>query len=594
MSGALALARRVGWVAVILTLCLLCRRARGNGISTFDVNALERLGQIRIVPRDIDIIRCASLGLQNPTAAANVERLLKRPLDGLTFRSVDPRSFNAMPYFDFNPFLEKGSVLSVVRFSFTLRSTKATTIVIAADGRTYIQFLINGNPTLVSERHLWLEKFAHLYRADIHSGDNRIEARVVGVRGQCSLSLALLTLSVARQVARENWIDTRLTKYIYNEGDKIAVDPTYIEDGINTVFVDGLRTNVVSNHNKITDLKFEGHVLHRVRLYGTTGEDFTESIAMVDNAFIERALGDLRDAIGAQPMKAAEIDLLSDRLKYLLRSKDRRPDKLMGERDLVDTLAELDRLTQSAARNPRTDWLDCPGRHYGVYAVPGAIVPSPYAIYLPRTYTSSKKFTLVVVYPSLSPGKSAFAESYFVDLRDLVESYMTAADECGMVVLWPPFRSGCRRIQIQNDVAACIRAVTSRFSISPDGIMLIGACESAKDALIFAAQRHFKVLAVAAQEVDLNPYRDGDEIHGLWPSQEDRMLADNLKGIPIFLSHGALDRHVPVTATIGFAEALRAAKECPRMYLIPEADEGYFPQRNNQWIFAAFDYFSRS
>src|SRR5665213_1391206 len=62
MSGALALARRVGWVAVILTLCLLCRRARGNGISTFDVNALERLGQIRIVPRDIDIIRCASLG----------------------------------------------------------------------------------------------------------------------------------------------------------------------------------------------------------------------------------------------------------------------------------------------------------------------------------------------------------------------------------------------------------------------------------------------------------------------------------------------------------------------------------------------------
>jgi len=52
----------------------------------------------------------------------------------------------------------------------------------------------------------------------------------------------------------------------------------------------------------------------------------------------------------------------------------------------------------------------------------------------------------------------------------------------------------------------------------------------------------------------------------------------------VFLSHGKLDRHVSVRTTIALAQALNAAGGSPKVNIIPTADEGHYPQRNNQWI----------
>jgi dienelactone hydrolase len=160
---------------------------------------------------------------------------------------------------------------------------------------------------------------------------------------------------------------------------------------------------------------------------------------------------------------------------------------------------------------------------------------------------------------------------------------MESAALNGFVVIWPWGNNVEHSTQTELLTDECIRAACERFNIDSARVSLIGACGAGRDALIYAARKETGIFAVVAHEVTLARAAESARMGNL-SSFTPLDYITQLSKMRVILSHGKLDRHVPVGTTLALAQALIEVGGTPKVNIIETADEGHFPQGNNQWI----------
>jgi len=576
--------------AILISLVVTTRAAADD--PTFDLSDVRAKGEISINPTYFDHVAYTLHALKNPVTRPTILELFSTQRQSGSTLSLDAKSMAKVPYFDFNPYVPKGK-WGIFTFSVTIHASEDAPLIILTDGRIYQRLVCNGETLPLYYSDQWIEKYGVAQRVNLRKGINQIGVSVAGYKGRCSFAISLATVEKGESIARANWIATALERYIYTPGETVLINKWSFAGPIAAWSVCNPGSETFDAALPVHSVTKSG--VYTVALRTKTGELIHEPIAVVDEQTIQSKIAAISKCI-AQGRRSAQaksdFEIFTERLAFLLDPSKRRPERFIGDRDLVEMLKELDVIFADVREDPNCDWVNSPGRHFGTYVSQLQASPTPYMLYLPKDYVRSKPCSLVVIMPAASPTRPKFSESYSIDYRGLVQSFLQAADREKMVVLWPYAENEHHTRRMEQRVDECITAVASRFSVDTKRICAIGSCGGARDSLMFAARERPDLLAVAAHEVIF--VADSDEKpenpHSIGTSTPLRVL-DALKDIPIFLSHGELDRHVPVRNTKVLYSRLLAAGAKPTLDVITGADEAYCPAKNDVWIDEAFAFF---
>jgi dipeptidyl aminopeptidase/acylaminoacyl peptidase len=163
-----------------------------------------------------------------------------------------------------------------------------------------------------------------------------------------------------------------------------------------------------------------------------------------------------------------------------------------------------------------------------------------------------------------------------------------AAEINNMIVVWPWAMNEEHTKELEYLVNECVTEVIRRYGADPTKVFAIGACAAGRDTIMLGGRSPLLYAGLAAHEVTLA----GDTSEGRSdPASTPFSVVDRLKNIPVLLTHGSLDRHVSPETTILLYEKLRQPTGKTTMHIIAGADEGYYPESNNQWIWEGFAFF---
>lgn len=552
--------------AFYLMLCLAFW-VTSRGYCSINFDSIPDTNLVSVGLEDCDVVEYASYF---PEPGEKYDISLQRVFDTmelLSFKAVDMGLLDRKPYFDFNSLVSDPSSLTAVRIKFSIVANGEGLLGLITDGRYSYRVVCNGVQSEVLGSNRWIERFGHASRLHLRAGKNLVEVIVLGRKGTRSLSLSLARIPYAAESARRNWIAMALGRYVYDVHEDICID-------VDSIFkAEDLGDLPISGETELTPYKF----LKCRSVFLGEGED--EFVVKGDWGRLPAFLEARKEALSNAHRKL-EYGLLCARIIYLAVPQNREKEKLQGERSLVEALLEAERLWRK--RNVSGDWLLEPGLHWGVFDSGAKGMPHPYAVYIPaRVPVTANK--LLVVFPSAAPGRDLFHESYIVNFRALMQSYIDAAERFGVVVVWPWGDNIESSTLTESLIEETILEVAKRFSLNADIPILIGACGTAKDALIFAARRPTRRFSVIAHSPSVMPSVAFERSGDLSPLTPFNLLKE-LAVQNVVLSHSALDRHVPVGLTEGLFAAMRANGGSPALNIIENADEGFYPSKNNQWI----------
>jgi hypothetical protein len=591
--------RTVG-VVRILSLSLLyflmplfCRGSSAVVLSDITVASIVQHGVIVVLPAEVSTITLYNGADDEHLRTKEMQELASATPKAIPQSVISGADLPLLPYFDFNHTLTGESRWALIRLKITIVTEVACSIALLTVARSQYCCRCNGAFVGPFQSTKWLEKYGHVSRLDMHPGSNDIIIVIAACKGQASLSLGLSTVDQGLSIADDNWLDTGLTRYVYAPCEGLAFNSHWALGPIssNTSICEMAGCPTLPEGNPTTVPSVVG--VASVAIIGAQETCREERFAVIVPAICHARLNALSNTNVLIPREKADLSVLSERVAWLLSPEHRRVDNNMGERDLVELWGEFERLERINFSQHHKDWLDTAGRHFGSYLSSRDKVQMPYMMFIPnRTTFTPALLPLVVIFPSSSASRPQFFNSYTIDFTDVIHSFVSAADLNGCILLWPYGRNLEHSTDTESDVWECIDAVCSRFPVNRKYICVIGSCGSGRDALVFGARHRDLVFAVAAQELPLQQLteskanRSGDlsEISVL-------DYVKTLAKMNVFISHGQLDRHVPVEDSLQFVAALRGAGGNPETHIIPGADEAYFPERNNQWIAEALSYF---
>lgn len=197
-----------------------------------------------------------------------------------------------------------------------------------------------------------------------------------------------------------------------------------------------------------------------------------------------------------------------------------------------------------------------------------------YALYLPREYTPSRRWPLLVALH----GRGESGRDGLRQLAEGVAQAIIASPADWPVVAILPQKSEENREWEQSEAAllALVDTVRSRYAIDPDRLYLTGLSQGGHGAWVLGA-RHADVWAAVVPVCGYAAARARDA-HGQPPrgafngSAAD--LAPALARLPVWAFHGAADSIVPVAETERMIAAIRAAGGDPRSTIFPGVDHG--------------------
>lgn len=505
------------------------------------------------------------------------EYLFSNPPPNTAFFPVIQADAKEVKYLDFNPLVKGSTGWHMVRAKLIIRADRKDSVALISDGRAFYKVSCNGIDSEVLGSTQWLEKYGHATRLDLEAGDNVVSVTLVGSNGQFTLALSLYEMGLGRAAASENGISTALLQYVYQSTESIRVDDDSLWAGKNANAV--LSGNPESLKGEIAAM---GWALRRVE-FNAGAVHHSETVSFIDPAKVQSSILDATTQKGLSADRQSELALLGARITNLLDPSKRFRDRMAGERDLVDSLQEFERM-RSLIGEPSVDWHHAPGLHWATFYSAAKKDWWPYLIYLPRGHNKDAKLPLLVVVPSAAPNKDHFYDSWIVNRRDLNHSYIAAAEQNNFAVIWPWGGNIEHSSVTESLVEETIGAATNRFAFDASGVSLIGACGAARDALLHGARKpDLGVFAVVAHTPSTTLLRESPRTGDLIRSSPLHHITE-LSSLRLLFSHGAHDRHMPLGATLALAQAIKARGGNPSLSVIDGADEAYFPGRNNQWI----------
>ena len=253
-----------------------------------------------------------------------------------------------------------------------------------------------------------------------------------------------------------------------------------------------------------------------------------------------------------------------------------------------------------------------PVRYNLWYASPADGALRAYDLRTPAGYDASRTYPAVLFLPGRGAPKRTFQ----------LDEIHAEADERGYVLvfwigrllspnLWSThYVDGADGIPDETDVLACLDDASSRFSIAPSRVHLVGFSQGGKGALLVGLKNPDRFASVTAGAPPTDAFQGqlwapafpdflsaagGDtatgsaEVLARWYGQSARFLLPNARNLPVSLRHGTLDTVVPdspalfpyrnthhVADTPGFSDARGPT---PTLLELSAADPGGYPFR---------------
>jgi len=192
-------------------------------------------------------------------------------------------------------------------------------------------------------------------------------------------------------------------------------------------------------------------------------------------------------------------------------------------------------------------------------------------VYLPKRFDKTKRYPLVVVLHPAGLRGHRFAKIWG-EVADHADEFIVLAPECG---------DEKKRLWKLADEALVLgtlkRAIEVFPSIDSTRVLLTGFSQGANYAYTFGLRNpaHFRAIAVASGALAARPSPQADEI------------LRRAASLPVYICHGALDRHVPVQRARAARDRLEKFGYRVAYREVPQLGH-FYPPREAERIWAWF------
>jgi hypothetical protein len=489
------------------------------------------------------------------------------------------------PYVDFSTLFNNKDGL-VVYAGCELESYEDVNIVFDGTADDRLQLWLNNELTVEQADRSELKKLNNLTVAHLKKGRNFLLAKVPNMGGPWALSISLMSINYAKQVAKGRFSNNILQQSIIKDGDLLNVNLELYRGEMadfqifNTSYkqIYSARALPEKWSKRADDLK-PGIYYLKVRF----STDVFEQMFYVGD--VESNLSYYKQRLKSYKNIDKRVNINTDviiaRYEHLLENRIYKS-SIKGDswnKRVLFLISALESISKKLERGEDAFKLQ-PGSHLRGFKSKIDDQVQSYLVHVPKRIDSTPLPVVIIINPLTEILRPFFKSVFLADIDEL-EKRERLSDQYGFIILMPGGRGKSMGKPTGNtDVFETLDEIKKDYNVDEDRVYLVGHSTGGTGALLLATRfpSIFAALGLVAPFPDTSTLKGFTTKDKLWDKINNPTgFLGNLKNIPMYILAGDADTKSPIENQREFVDKCKASDINISLDVIQGGDHALFP-----------------